>query len=44
MAKLNILKFGDPTLRKVSRPVTEITPRVITLLDDIAFLLRFLRF
>lgn len=34
MAKLNILKFGDPTLRKVSRPVTEITPRVITLLDD----------
>ena len=34
MAQLNILKFGDPTLRKVSRPVTEITPRVITLLDD----------
>ena len=34
MAKLNILKFGDPTLRKVSRPVEEITPRIKTLLDD----------
>ncbi len=34
MAKLRILKFGDETLRKVSRPVTEITPRVITLIDD----------
>ena len=34
MAILNIVKFGDPLLRKVSRPVTEITPRIITLLDD----------
>ncbi len=34
MAKLNILKFGDPALRKVCRPVDEITPRIITLLDD----------
>ena len=34
MAKLRILKFGDETLRKASRPVTEITPRVITLIDD----------
>lgn len=34
MAKLNIVKFGDPLLRKVSRPVEEITPRIITLLDD----------
>ena len=34
MAKLKILKFGDETLRKVSREVTEITPRIITLLDD----------
>ena len=34
MAKLKIVKFGDPMLRKVSRPVTEITPRIITLLDD----------
>lgn len=34
MAKLKILKFGDPALRKVCRPVDEITPRIITLLDD----------
>lgn len=34
MAKLNILKFGDPTLRKPAREVGEITPRILTLLDD----------
>ena len=34
MAKLKIVKFGDPMLRKVARPVDEITPRIITLLDD----------
>ena len=34
MAKLKILKFGDPTLRKCARPVEEITPRIKTLLDD----------
>ena len=34
MAKLKIVKFGDPLLRKVSRPVDEITPRICTLLDD----------
>lgn len=34
MAILKIVKFGDPTLRKVCRPVDEITPRIITLLDD----------
>lgn len=34
MARLRILKFGEPTLRKVSRPVDEITPRICTLLDD----------
>ncbi len=34
MALLNILKDGDETLRKKSRPVTEITPRILTLLDD----------
>ncbi len=34
MAKLKIVKFGDPMLRKVSRPVDEVTPRIITLLDD----------
>ena len=34
MAVLKIVKFGDPTLRKVSRPVDEITPRIKMLLDD----------
>ena len=34
MAKLKIVKFGEPTLRKISRPVEEITPRIVTLLDD----------
>ena len=34
MAKLKIVKFGDPMLRKVSRPVTGITPRICTLIDD----------
>ena len=34
MAVLKILKFGEPTLRKAARPVEEITPRIITLLDD----------
>lgn len=34
MAKLKILKAGDPTLRKVCRPVDTVTPRINTLLDD----------
>ena len=34
MAKLKIVKFGDETLRRVCRPVDEITPRIKTLLDD----------
>ena len=34
MAKLNIIKEGDPVLRGKCRPVEEITPRIITLLDD----------
>lgn len=34
MAILNIVKEGDATLRKVCRPVTEITPRILQLLDD----------
>lgn len=34
MAKLRIVKFGDPMLRKVCRPVEEITPRICTLIDD----------
>ena len=34
MAILNILKEGDETLRKKCRRVDEITPRILTLLDD----------
>ena len=34
MAILTILKDTDPTLRKTSREVTDITPRILTLLDD----------
>ena len=34
MAKLNIVKFGDDILRKVCRPVEEITPKILRLLDD----------
>ena len=34
MAKLQIRKVGDDALRKVCRPVDTITPRVLTLLDD----------
>ena len=34
MAKLKIVKVGDPILRKVCRPVATITPRILTLLDD----------
>lgn len=34
MAIINIVKDGDDILRKKSRPVSEITPRVIRLLDD----------
>lgn len=34
MAILNIVKEGDPVLAKVCRPVTEITPRILQLLDD----------
>ena len=40
MATLKILKFGDPTLRKVSRPVEQITPRILTLLDDMTETMR----
>ncbi len=34
MAKLQIRKLGDEALRKTCRPVESITPRVLTLLDD----------
>ena len=40
MAKLKIVTEGDPILRKVARPVEEITPRIITLLDDMKETLR----
>ena len=40
MAKLKILKIGDETLRKVCRPVDKITPRVLTLLDDMVQTMR----
>ena len=36
MAKLKIVKVGDEVLRKECRPVDKITPRVLTLLDDMA--------
>ena len=36
MAILNIVKEGDEVLRGKCREVTEITPRIITLLDDMA--------
>ena len=40
MAYLNILTEKEPALRKISRPVTEITPRVLTLLDDMTETMR----
>ena len=36
MALRNILREGDPTLAKKSRPVTEVTDRIRTILDDMA--------
>ena len=40
MAKLNIRTEGDEVLRKVCRPVEKITPRVLTLLDDMVETMR----
>lgn len=40
MAKLKIRKIGDDVLRKPCRPVEEITPRVLTLLDDMVETMR----
>ena len=40
MAKLKIVKVGDEVLRKECRPVDKITPRVLTLLDDMAETMR----
>ena len=36
MAKRKIVRFGDDTLRRVCRPVENITPAILTLLDDMA--------
>ena len=40
MAIRNIVKEGDPLLRKTSRPVEQITPRILTLLDDMVQTMR----
>ena len=40
MATLKIVKEGDDTLRKISRPVTQITPRILMLLDDMTETMR----
>ena len=40
MAKLQIRKVGDEVLGKVCRPVEEITPRILTLLDDMTETMR----
>ena len=40
MAKLKILKVGDETLRKTSRPVDGITPRIQRLFDDMVETMR----
>ena len=40
MAKLQIRKIGDEVLGKVCRPVEEITPRILTLLDDMVETMR----
>ena len=41
MALRNLVIDGDPLLRKKSRPVDEITPRIIKLLDDMADTMKF---
>ena len=40
MAKLKIVKVGDDVLRKKCRPVEEITPKTLQLLDDMAETMR----
>ena len=40
MAKLQIRKVGDDVLRKCCRPVEAITPRILTLLDDMTETMR----
>ncbi len=40
MAKLKIVKVGDDTLRQRCREVEKITPRILTLLDDMVQTMR----
>ena len=40
MAKRKIVQYGDETLRRVCRPVENITPAILTLLDDMAETMR----
>lgn len=40
MAKRTILKEGDEALRKICRPVESITPRILTLIDDMVETMR----
>ncbi len=40
MAKLKIVKIGDDILRKTCRPVEAVTPRILTLLDDMTETMR----
>ena len=40
MAKLKIITYGDETLRKTCKPVTEITDHIRTLLDDMVDTMR----
>lgn len=40
MAYLKILTGKDETLRKICKPITEITPRICTLLDDMTETMR----
>ncbi|WP_093471007.1 peptide deformylase [Paenibacillus popilliae] len=35
MAQREIFPFGDPILRKICRPVTEVNHRTLALLDDL---------
>lgn len=36
MAEKEILPFGDPVLRKKAKPVDELTPKMLRILDDMA--------
>ena len=40
MARLNIITDNDPTLRKKSKEIKDITPRIIQLLDDMVETMR----